>query len=110
VLNRPAGLQQVPGTLRYVAVNLGFTNLRRTPDPLPAIPDWEAPAAAQAWAKLVAWARSYPRKATLLFGGLMLTAVLPAAGWLRRRWDRSYPAASPGSPIQPASEVPTHAV
>jgi hypothetical protein len=105
VLNRPAGLQQVPGTLRYVAVNLGFTNLRRSEDPLPAVPNWEAPAAVRAQAEIVAWVRSYPRKAKLLFGGLAVAVVLPAAGWLRRRRDRS----SPGSPTAPGSEAPTHA-
>jgi hypothetical protein len=83
VLNRPAGLQQVPGTLRYVAVNLGFTGLRRSADPLPALPDWAAPALARAWAKVVAWMRSYPRKAMLLFGGLTVTAGLAAAHWRR---------------------------
>jgi hypothetical protein len=110
VLNRPAGLQKVPGTLRYVATNLGFTNLRRTADPLPAIPDWEAPSLSRNWAKLVAWGRSYPRKAMLLFGGLAVLGLVTAAGWLRRRWARAHPPPAIAGPLlQPGLEAPTHA-
>jgi hypothetical protein len=100
VLNRPAGLQKVPGTLRYVATNVGFTNLRRSADPLPALPNWEAPALTQAWTKLVTWARAYPRKALVLFGGLAVVVLLSAILELRRRWQRGR--------ARRRAETPTH--
>ena len=49
VLNRPAGLQSTPGTLRFVGPNLGFTNLRRTGEPLPSLDGWQAPVQVRLW-------------------------------------------------------------
>jgi hypothetical protein len=86
VLNRPAGLQTTPGTLRYVAANFGFTGLRRTEDPLPALANWKAPALEVAWKDTVTWARVYPLRATLAGAGIV--AVLGVGGfwvWRRRR-------------------------
>ncbi|HYT87516.1 MAG TPA: phosphodiester glycosidase family protein, partial [Gemmataceae bacterium] len=42
LLNRPAGVLNTPGTLRPIAVSLGFTGLRRSDEPIPAVQDWEA--------------------------------------------------------------------
>jgi hypothetical protein len=110
VLNRPAGLQKVPGTLRYVAVNLGFTNLRRTADPLPALPDWAAPAPTRAWAELMVWAHAYPGRALLLFGGLVGAVVLATAVWLRMRWGRARRNSMHAGPlVYPGEGAPTHA-
>lgn len=91
VINRPAGLEKTPGTLRYVACTLGFTNLRRSDEPIPAVKDWQASGFVTAWVELVTWCRVYPKEA--LTGGaagalcLMLLAIALLA-WLRRRKAR----------------------
>jgi hypothetical protein len=84
VLNRPAGLQTTPGTLRYVANHLGFTNLKRTDDPLPGLADWQASTWRTGWVKFATWCRVYPWRAILLFGPVL--AVLLAGVW---RWRRA---------------------
>jgi hypothetical protein len=53
LLNRPAGVLNTPGTLRAVVANLGFANLRRSAEPIPAVADWEAPWYVVRWTKLV---------------------------------------------------------
>jgi hypothetical protein len=86
VLNRPSGLQNVPGTLRYVGVNLGFTHLKRSDEPLPGLPDWEAAWAARTWADLWVWGRVHPVAATLLIiVALLLIVTLPITWYVRRR-------------------------
>jgi hypothetical protein len=87
LLNRPAGLQKTPGTLRYVGANLGFTNLRRSNDPLPFVADWEAASHVVAWNKVVVWWRVYPfRAAWLVVGSTASVAIL---NWrARRRRDK----------------------
>jgi len=83
VLNRPAGLHNRPGTLRPVALNLGFTNLQRSTDPLPALPDWQAPWYVVATHTGICWARVHPlRAAVLVLGALVVVA------WLAWRWWR----------------------
>jgi hypothetical protein len=85
VLNRPAGLQNRPGTERYVAVNLGFAGLNRTPDePLPALPNSEASWLVRNWEEVKLRYNVHP----LTYGGLTL-AILIAIGWLiRMRYRR----------------------
>jgi hypothetical protein len=85
VFNRPAGLLNIPGTLRYVAVNLGFTNLRRTEEPLPVREDWKAPFYVVAFAVVVTWARVYPARATLVGVSLLAVTLFLIVAWLRRR-------------------------
>src|SRR5262249_38655133 len=63
VINRPAGLEKTPGTLRYVACTLGFTNLRRSDEPIPSVRDWQAARLVTAWVELVTWCRVYPKEA-----------------------------------------------
>jgi len=87
VLNRPAGLQSKPGTLRFVGPNLGFTNLRRSGEPLPSLDGWQAPVHIRVWNFLLTWCRVYPVRAALILGSPVLVGIL--AGWRwRRRWAR----------------------
>jgi hypothetical protein len=85
VLNRPAGHQKTPGTLRFVGPNLGFTNLRRTDDPFPALDGWQAPFHVQQWNLLITWCRVYPMRATVALGSLVLFAIVVGWLWYRRR-------------------------
>jgi hypothetical protein len=86
VLNRPAGLQKTPGTLRYVGANLGFTKLRRTGEPLPALDGWQAPGYVVAWNKFVTWYRVYPdRAAAVAVVGLVIVGLVVWRVW---RWRR----------------------
>lgn len=102
LLNRPAGLLNIPGTLRPVAANLGFTNLRRGDDPLPAIDDWRAAWTTDVSARWLNWYRV--RKPAvlpyLLASAAALAGFLGYSVWRRRR-------SSTGRP-EPAREgVPT---
>lgn len=85
VLNRPSGLLQTPGTLRYVAVNLGFTGLRRGPDPVPALEGWEAPFLVRAWTQGVTWVRVYPGRARALAAGVSVLLIVLVVLWYWRR-------------------------
>jgi hypothetical protein len=92
VLNRPAGLQNRPGTLRYVGHNLGLTGLRRTSEPLPVLADWEAPVLVRVWNEAVVWGRAYPWRAALL--GVIVGAALLGlvrVWWRRHRHGRPEP-------------------
>jgi hypothetical protein len=90
VLNRPAGLQTRPGTLRYVAVNLGFTGLQRSDDPLPALTEWEAPVAVVMWEKTRVWASSHRPLAVLITGVVVVSFILlmRVIRHIRRRYPR----------------------
>lgn len=90
VLNRPAGLQNQPGTLRYVAVNLGFTNLKRTEEPLPAIPNWEAPWLVGAWNKLIVFARVNKFQTILIGATVGIGCLLWLGRWVRSRKRRTH--------------------
>jgi hypothetical protein len=85
VFNRPAGLLNMPGTLRYVAVNLGFTNLRRTDESLPVREDWEALIYVVAFAEVVTWARVYPARAILVGVGVLAVTLVLIVAWRRKR-------------------------
>jgi hypothetical protein len=98
VFNRPAGLQNIPGTLRYVVGNLGFTNLRRTDEPLPARTDWEAPWYTVLWAKSFNWVRLHPLRTGLIVVALGLGLVLL---WRVRRRRRA--ARNATAPVSPPS-------
>jgi hypothetical protein len=88
LFNRPAGLLNTPGTLRYIAVSLGFTNLRRTGELLPAVEDWQASSPVRVFAETITWARVYPLRAAWALSGLILGACLLIGLWLRRRRRR----------------------
>lgn len=66
VVNRPAGMQRIPGTLRYVAVNLGFTGLKQGNEPLPALSDWKAPWHVRTWCEVVLQFRVHPVRSGLI--------------------------------------------
>jgi hypothetical protein len=85
VVNRPAGLQRRPGTLRSVAVNLGLTGLRRGDDPLPALAEWEAPFHVRTWEQIVLQFRVRPVRATVIASAAVAVLVLVTV-LLRRRW------------------------
>jgi hypothetical protein len=85
LLNRPAGMLNIPGTLRYVAVNLGFTNLRRSADPIPLVADWQAPPLVVAWAKAVTWTRIHPIQTGVYAAAGVLAALLVVRRWWKRR-------------------------
>lgn len=100
LLNRPAGLQKTPGTLRYVGAHLGFTGLKRTDEPLPAVTDWQAPLPVVVWMNVVVWWRVYPVRATIWIAAALV--VLIAAGRLvwkrirqRRRLQTSHASSEP---------------
>jgi hypothetical protein len=98
LLNRPAGTLNIPGTLRAVAVNLGFTGLRRSAEPIPAVHDWEASWYAVLWARGVIWMRLNPLRATMLLAILVLTVAVLVRLWQRRRRRRARAAASGPKP------------
>jgi hypothetical protein len=98
VLSRPSGLLNIPGTLRYVAVNLGFTNLRRTNDPIPALADWQASLPVRAWAEAGTWAQIHPLRATLAVAVPAVFAVALLVLWLRLRRRRSVTATATPRP------------
>jgi Phosphodiester glycosidase len=97
LFNRPAGMLNIPGTLRYIAVNLGFTNLRRSAEPLPAVADWQAPWYVVLYAKVVTWMRIHPVQT-----GLCVAAGILGTGLLVRRWRRRRRAAT----VSPATVSP----
>lgn len=84
VINRPSGLQTTPGTLRYVAVNLGFTNLRSTGEPLPSIPGWEASPMTVTRLKLHTWSRVHPVWAAVIPCSLLIGSAF-VIDWIRKR-------------------------
>jgi hypothetical protein len=99
VVNRPAGLQRRPGTLRYVAVNLGFTGLRPSADPLPALPDWQAPLHIRVWEEMLLQFRVRPVRSTLfVVPVVLLLGVIAVRLWRRyRNRARARRAANPGT-------------
>jgi hypothetical protein len=91
LFNRPAGVLNTPGTLRPVAVNLGFTGLRRSGEALPEVADWEASWPVVVGTHTVSWIRQHPIPTLLLLAGVVLgIAVLVK---VRRR---RHAAARPG--------------
>jgi hypothetical protein len=88
LFNRPAGLLNIPGTLRYNAVHLGFTNLRRSAEPIPALEEWQASRPVVLWAKAITWTRIHPIQTSLYVGVGILGALLLARRWRRRRRSR----------------------
>ncbi len=84
VINRPAGLQTTPGTLRYVAVNLGFTGLQRSKEPFPALTDWEAPWTTRLYCEVVTWVRVYKVRTAFLIGGTISLLLLLGWSWRQR--------------------------
>jgi hypothetical protein len=89
LLNRPSGVSNMPGTLRAVAASLGFTNLRRSEEPIPHVADWEAAWYMVLWTRAYTWARLNPARAALLIAiGLLSLAVLIQL-WRRHRRRRA---------------------
>jgi len=110
VINKPAGLQKTPGTLRHVAAHLGFTNLRRTSEPLPADENWQAPTSVVAWQTLVTWARAYPSRAQAVMTGcgafaLLGIGLILGRRWFKRRAGRDGPAIATAETTVPATAV-----
>jgi hypothetical protein len=108
VVNRPSGLQKRPGTLRYVAVNLGFTGLRRGDDPLPALADWEAPVHIRLWEELVLQFRVRPVRLALTVLAVGAALALIVVQLRRRNRVRARRAAGRGSPSDNSPDPPEH--
>jgi hypothetical protein len=89
LFNRPAGLLNTPGTLRYIAVSLGFTNLRRTGERLPALANWKASAPVVLVCEVVTWGEAYPWRSVPLLAGLAVVVAVLIASWLRNRRRRT---------------------
>lgn len=86
MLNRPAGLQQTPGTLRPISVSFGITGLRRTAEPLPIVADWAAPWWIYSWNSTVNWARVFPLRAAAWVLILIIALLWFFRRWRRRKW------------------------
>lgn len=89
VLNRPAGLQKIPGTLRYVGGNLGFTNLVKTSEVLPAIANATASPITQRWAEFVNWCRANPNRFAKRAAATCLGGAFFVVFWRLRRVART---------------------
>ncbi len=85
VLNWPAGQQNVPGTLRFVGPNLGFTGLRRLSEPLPAIPNWEAPGWVVLGNRILVWGRVHTAQCVAI-GVVLLAGMFLIVRRVWRRW------------------------
>lgn len=89
VINRPAGLQKRPGTLRYVAVNLGFTGLRPGDDAVPSLPGGEAPLLIRIWEESTIEFRVRPVRSTLIaLSGIGVLIAIALGVWRFRRRSR----------------------
>src|SRR5262249_41184756 len=89
LLNRPSGVSNMPGTLRAVVASLGFTNLRRSEQPIPHVADWEAAWYIVLWTRAYTWARLHPATAALLIAIALLSLAVLIQLWRRHRRRRA---------------------